>query len=66
MFVSTLPFGYEGTDDRTAEDTSSWRPPPLYMTWSTENTFVCILADVQTRISDADHVQIIHLLRRRL
>jgi hypothetical protein len=27
MFVGTPPFGYEGTDDRTVDDTSSWHPP---------------------------------------
>jgi hypothetical protein len=27
MFVGTPPFGYEGTDDRTANNDPSWRPP---------------------------------------
>jgi hypothetical protein len=27
MFVGSPPFGYEGTDDRTDTDPSSWHPP---------------------------------------
>lgn len=29
MFVGTPPFGYEGTDERTSENTSSWHPPRI-------------------------------------
>jgi hypothetical protein len=27
MFVGSPPFGYEGTDDRTSNDDSTWHPP---------------------------------------